>query len=624
MKFPNRQTLAAAACLLVPAAVCLWLYQDGLWIWFQQDDFAWLSLRRDIHSAGDFWRLLFIPKAQGTIRPLSERLYFIVLSSLFGMDSLPFRIVAFLTQIANLILIGRITLRLTGSRWASLWAPLLWAVNSTLLTVMTWSSVYNQALCAFFLLSAFLCFVKLAETGLRRYEIWQWVFFVLGFGALEINVVYPAIAAAYALLRDRRLLLRTIPLFAVSLLFAIVHRSVAPKEPAPLYRMYFDASLFRSFWKYWLQVLGPTRMQELSYWTDGRLVIAAVSVLTIGLLAFAAWRWRQGQPIGLWFLAWYVITLSPVLPLRDHVSDYYLTIPSIGLAMLGGWALASAWATWSGRVLGTALAAIYVAANLPVIEWGMDWNFERAERVQTLVEGVGRAKELYPNRTILLTDIPDDLFWTAIIDNPFRLVGAMNVYLAPEAAARISRHPELGSVEEFTLPQAPVLEGIRKGKLAVYAFAGDRLKNVTRVYESIALLRLKDEVPRRINVGNDLFDTWVGTGWNPVEQGYRWMTRRGTVRLGGPRNASEALYLTVYVSDVVMNGQPLIVRVSVDGKPLEPASITNTGRVDLRFAFPPEAVGRTSVEVAVEVNRWADREKYVKEMGLAFGVFEVR
>src|SRR5580693_235816 len=101
---------------LIPIALLLALYWPGLTNWFYQDDFGWLNLRHDVHSAGDLLPALFAPKAHGNIRPLGENAYFLLLSSLFGVDALPFRIVAFVTQMASLVLLGNIAWRLTASR----------------------------------------------------------------------------------------------------------------------------------------------------------------------------------------------------------------------------------------------------------------------------------------------------------------------------------------------------------------------------------------------------------------------------------------------------------------------------------------------------------------------------
>src|SRR6266481_3594254 len=96
----------------IPTLFCIAFYWYGLKCWFRQDDFAWLQLTSQVNSWSDFWRTMFTPLAQGTIRPWSERAYFMGLYAIFGLDALPFRIVAFLTQIANLTLIRLVATRL--------------------------------------------------------------------------------------------------------------------------------------------------------------------------------------------------------------------------------------------------------------------------------------------------------------------------------------------------------------------------------------------------------------------------------------------------------------------------------------------------------------------------------
>jgi hypothetical protein len=78
--------------------------------------------------------------AQGTIRPLTERLFYMGFYKLFGMNALPFRAFVFLTQFANLILICAIVRRLTRSDLAGFLAPVLWMVNSSLSVAISWNS----------------------------------------------------------------------------------------------------------------------------------------------------------------------------------------------------------------------------------------------------------------------------------------------------------------------------------------------------------------------------------------------------------------------------------------------------------------------------------------------------
>src|ERR1700683_2738576 len=93
-------------------------------LWFQNDDFAWLSLARDLRENG-LIHALFTPFAQGTVRVLGDRVFFLVFSGLFGLHALPYRLFELGTWIVALTLIVLIGERLTGSRAAALAAARL-------------------------------------------------------------------------------------------------------------------------------------------------------------------------------------------------------------------------------------------------------------------------------------------------------------------------------------------------------------------------------------------------------------------------------------------------------------------------------------------------------------------
>ena len=136
----------------LPCLFCLALYWHGLKAWFQMDDFAWLGLHTLVHDWDSFLDAMFRPMAQGTVRPISERLFFLSFWHLFGMEALPYRTLVFLTAFANVILISVIVRRLTASALAGFLAPVLWLTSPSLYEPMTWTSAYNQILCAFFFL----------------------------------------------------------------------------------------------------------------------------------------------------------------------------------------------------------------------------------------------------------------------------------------------------------------------------------------------------------------------------------------------------------------------------------------------------------------------------------------
>ena len=265
------------------------------------------------------------------------------------------------------------------------------------------------------------------ETGDSRYNLYQWIAFLLGFGAMELNIVYPALAAAYTLLCARSYLRRVWPLFLPSVAYFAIHQAVAPAGKDPAYVLHFTGSMLRTLAKYWAWSVGP-----LGFWAPipvpHWLVPAAVVLLSLGLLAFAATRGRAA----IFCLAWFAVAIVPVLPLRDHVSEYYPFLPVIGLCWLGGWALAETWRSSTvARFAAVGLTAVYLLIMLPRTVAASDFNYRLTLRVENLVEGAARAHELHPGRTILLDGVDTALFYHGVLDHPFRLLGIDNLYLTP-------------------------------------------------------------------------------------------------------------------------------------------------------------------------------------------------
>src|ERR1035438_6786294 len=83
---------------------CTILYKYTLRAWFQAADFAWLGLRLHVHNAQQFWYAMFAPLAGGSIRPFSERAFFMGFSWLFGIH-------ASAARVAGYVKIGRASCR---------------------------------------------------------------------------------------------------------------------------------------------------------------------------------------------------------------------------------------------------------------------------------------------------------------------------------------------------------------------------------------------------------------------------------------------------------------------------------------------------------------------------------
>jgi hypothetical protein len=603
--------------------LCLLLHGRGLACWFRGDDFAWLSLEGSIHNFHGFLAALFRPEAQGTWRPLSERAFFMAGYALFGLNPLPFHIVVFLTQFANLALVAWIGDRMVGRRGPGLWAAVFWTLSGAMLYPLGWTCVFNQPLCGLFLLSALAFFVRYTETGERRYNVAQWAVFLLGFGALELNVVYPALAAAYAFFRARAYLRRTLPLFIPSVVFAVIHNLVAPVGREGEYGMHFTGSMLRTLGKYWTWSLGPNHLWSPLHFSAW-LYPVCIALITAGLVAFLTAKVRSGAGAAPFCLAWYLLVIAPVLPLRDHMGDYYVFLPLIGLCWLGGWAFDEGLrAAGPLRAAVVALAGLYAFMAVPATVASWRWFHGITERARGLIEGVAAAHELHPGKAILLVGVDTDQFWSAVRDNSFGLIGVDHVYLAPGSEARIEAHPELGAIGDFIMPEQIAERALEHDEVVIYDVRGPRLRNITSSYASLP--RRPARPPLRVDVSGSVADYLLGPEWYPSDGAVRWMPRRATLRMGAPDAPGRTLHLTGACPEALLRAGPLAVRASVDGVELPPATIrAGENAFDLSFRLPPQVVGRPEMLVAVEVSRTLRPASDPRDLGLAFGVFEVR
>src|SRR4029077_8077728 len=126
------------------------------------------------------------------------------------------------------------------------------------------------------------------------------------------------------------------------------------------YALHLDSRILTTLWTYWTWALGPPRLaavRPIPSW----LLALSIAVLTAACVTLIAVQAHRRKYLGLFAVAWFVIVLSPYLPLSDPMTDYYVAIPAIGVAILGAWAIACAWrSTLLWRIAAVLCVAIYL------------------------------------------------------------------------------------------------------------------------------------------------------------------------------------------------------------------------------------------------------------------------
>ena len=607
----------------LPPVVCLIVYWYGLRSWFLGDDFFWLGIQDRIGAGSSFWYEVFKPAQHGTFRPLSERLFFLVFHWAFGLHALPYRACVFLTFFADLALLASILKRITGSRAVGFWAAIFWVLNPAMATEMTWSSGYMQILCGLFLLLEFHFLLRHIETGRWRYWVAQAAVFVAGFLVMETNVVYPLLALGYTFFFARKYVLRTLPLLLVSLVFVALHMALVPKQSSGYYAMHFGWRLAVVFWAYWRDAVSPPQAAAvLGLWW--RIVPLGVRAMTLALGAFLVWETARRRFLAAVLFSWFALLLAPVLPLGGHLQYYYLTLPLMGLAAFAAYAL---WRGWSRgglmRLVAAALAAEFILVSAP-LAWKLTRErYQWTQDARQILSQVAAVSRRHPGKVILLSGVDDAMFQRVIGNNPFPLVGAQRVYLVPEARAQITPVPGI-NLDDFTLPVAPTRADFEQQRFVVLA-VNRGMEDITGVWARTGVSR-PGLLPRKVDAANDLSASLLGPGWYSSEQTHRWMGKRATLRIGAPAREGAKLVLNAGCAPAQVQQGPLRIGVSVEGLPLPAASVASCGgeNFELAFDLPPGLTQKSWLEVVVEVDRTYHAPGDERELGLAFGKFEVR
>jgi hypothetical protein len=251
------------------------------------------------------------------------------------------------------------------------------------------------------------------------------------------------------------------------------------------------------------------------------------------------WRRRHWGP--LFGLLFSLAAIAPMLPLRDHKTDYYLASASLGLmisfaSLLVLTPVALRWA------LGLALLS-YLYPSYLVQRDTFEWYLEATGPARTIVRGAMFAHQKYPDKLIVLDGISAELYGNTIADDGLRLIAPDKLRLAPGNGLR-------GST--WVLSAEATRVALEKNLARVYRVEGPKLRDVTREWEQHRGPELAGGFAPDVIASEPTFSSQFLDGWYAPADGSRWMSGRALVRLGGgPYGPNAKLRLRFYVPDAV-------------------------------------------------------------------------
>lgn len=315
------------------------------------------------------WRDIFRPDSYQLFRPVKNAIFYALLpwieNDLFKMHLAC--LLCFLSGVAGVWILVR---RVSADPVLALTAAAVWALAPTQVSSAIWLSCANIGVGVFFLCLALWFYDKARtdEGGIR----WPWMIpaaiaTLLAQCSYETAVAIAPMALALDWTRGRlrrETLIRTGMALGVLAVITVIYllirkssgtiataaeRNLGFAPDAEKWQLALSAPWF--LWRHllmWFSPVGNIEFISTYLWmksaSPGELVWGAVVWLT--LLA-APFLLRKRHPLAALGVAWFLIAAFPAgnfIPIYSGpIEDYYLTVPSLGLAMAVAWWVLSAW-----------------------------------------------------------------------------------------------------------------------------------------------------------------------------------------------------------------------------------------------------------------------------------------
>lgn len=477
--------------------------------------------------------------AQGTVRFLSERSFFLLTSSIFGLDPLPFRIIVLTALTVSSILLVEIARKLTGSVLVGIIAICFWNIQTGLLDAVAWISAANQIFCSLFILAAFLAF-------LNQKPIWCWSIFLLGFGVLETIVVFPALLGVYCLLFHRERLKETLYYWIPALVFVWIRIKFLQNPDADkAYIMQVSPQDLFATMKIYISM-------AMNWWIFG------------ALLAYTVWLTFRKNYTALFALTIFLFLLSPILPLKDHILRYYLAAPGFGLGLWIGVVFADLLKIrWMLGIIPVAFISYYFADPLIHSRINtLNWYQEKMLASKTLLTGIREIRKTHPDAPLLISGVPAEIYQMSMHHDFHRIFGTRRVFLFPEPASAEKSPYQVSGCSLVTTSMMDTMK--RTDHALAYQYSGTSIQPL----DHSQFISLSENLPRYsscIQTGEPADSDQLISGWYPIDNELRWMGTHGSARLSSSNQGKTILISGYALRNYFNTGSPTL-KMIIDGQ----------------------------------------------------------
>lgn len=340
--------------IIIYSAVLI-LYYPALFTYFSHDDFFHFKVSLTNGSLREFINFFgFHPFEERQIafyRPIFREVLYNIFYNLFGLNHLPFRILAFAIHFINIYLVFVFMQMLLRRRFISYFTAFFFAITAANVAPFYYlaGGIQTQGATLFILLSVitFLCYLEEKQIKLKYYSF---AFFSLALASHEQSAIIPILLSGLIIIKYRfKTALKKIvslwPLFLLVLIYVYLNLAVIGYSSAETqYKIVFSIkSTIQTFLWYLVWGLGlPETFVDfllpgfklnpslMRYWGNYYRIIFPTFFISLTSIIFAKIYLliKQEKRLfdkGLFFLViWHPLGILPVIFLPAHKSTHYL------------------------------------------------------------------------------------------------------------------------------------------------------------------------------------------------------------------------------------------------------------------------------------------------------------
>lgn len=297
--------------------------------------------------------------------------------SLWGSNPLGYHATNLVLHAVSILMVALFIWLLLRNRAAAIGGAFLFAVHPVHAESVCWISGRTDLICAVFLLGGLNLYLIYRTSGRRIALVASYVLIALALLSKELAMLAPVLVAlaawAFGERKYKRIVLDALPYAALALAYFAVRSGVLygteplTDERSSLHQAATVAySIFIHF-----QILLLPHTAHLSYEVVMQEIANAGTfaiLLSLAALTWFLWSYRSSAPIPFFGLVWFLLTIAPASALAGReistiVSQRFLYLPSVGLAVVFGWALARVLQARSSiRITGVGVALAIVLA----------------------------------------------------------------------------------------------------------------------------------------------------------------------------------------------------------------------------------------------------------------------